>query len=169
MKKLILSIFENPSDRDGIDILSSSAGVCTFKITSSEDQHQDQNTVAITLKFNSYNIHGYDILKELFSEENELCILTVKNEKSMTVQEMYHKNEESFKDNPFPAKYSLTRQQRLIMEHLSKGLQYKEVAAELGISYHTVKNHISNIYNKMEVRNVCEAIDLFSQYRKGMN
>ena len=45
-----------------------------------------------------------------------------------------------------------------ILRHLSRGMNYKDVADELFISPHTVKSHIKNIYSKLHVKNRAEAI-----------
>jgi len=42
---------------------------------------------------------------------------------------------------------------------LSKGLLYKEIAAQLGISVATVRQHIHKIYEKLHVQNRTEAIN----------
>lgn len=42
----------------------------------------------------------------------------------------------------------LTQTERKVAELLSDGLTYQAIADELVISYHTVKNHVQNIYSK---------------------
>jgi DNA-binding NarL/FixJ family response regulator len=53
----------------------------------------------------------------------------------------------------------LTVREREILERLSKGLLYKEVAAELKISTGTVRQHIHHIYEKLHVQNRTEALN----------
>lgn len=53
---------------------------------------------------------------------------------------------------------NLTPRENQILEELSKGLKYKEIAINFNISYETVKKHIQNIYQKLEVTNKTEAI-----------
>ena len=55
----------------------------------------------------------------------------------------------------------LTSKEMEILEHLSKGLFYKEISAELNITLDTVKKHCGNIYRKLEVSNRTEAINLY--------
>jgi DNA-binding NarL/FixJ family response regulator len=45
-----------------------------------------------------------------------------------------------------------------VLELLVRGLAYKEVAAELGISYSTVHRHIESIYRKLHVHSRSHAI-----------
>lgn len=53
---------------------------------------------------------------------------------------------------------SLSRKERAILEALSKGLSNKELSGALKISTNTVKFHLSNIYDKLSVRNRTQAI-----------
>lgn len=57
----------------------------------------------------------------------------------------------------------LTDREREILELLSKGLLYKEIAEKLGISYQTVNGHIKNIYEKLHVHSRSEAISKYLQ------
>jgi DNA-binding NarL/FixJ family response regulator len=45
---------------------------------------------------------------------------------------------------------------------LSKGLLYKEIASTLGITIGTVKQHIHHIYDKLQVSNKTEAINMLN-------
>jgi DNA-binding NarL/FixJ family response regulator len=53
----------------------------------------------------------------------------------------------------------LTTREKEILELLSQGLLYKEIAASLGISKGTVHIHIHNIYEKLQVSNRTEALN----------
>ena len=53
---------------------------------------------------------------------------------------------------------SLSRKERVILEALAKGLSNRELSKELLISTNTVKFHLSNIYEKLSVRNRAQAI-----------
>jgi DNA-binding NarL/FixJ family response regulator len=52
----------------------------------------------------------------------------------------------------------VTPREAEIMNALARGLAYKEIAAELGISAATVKNHLYRIYEKLQVRSRTEAV-----------
>jgi DNA-binding NarL/FixJ family response regulator len=58
-----------------------------------------------------------------------------------------------------PAKAILSMRENEILDYLSKGFLYKEIAEELSISKETVKKHIHNIYEKLQVQNRTEALN----------
>jgi DNA-binding NarL/FixJ family response regulator len=45
----------------------------------------------------------------------------------------------------------LTRRERQILEHISRGLDNLQIAAHLDLSEKTVRNHISSVYDKLGV------------------
>lgn len=53
----------------------------------------------------------------------------------------------------------LTNKENEILNLLSKGFLYKEIASKLGITTGTVTQHIHNIYKKLHVTNKTEAIN----------
>lgn len=53
----------------------------------------------------------------------------------------------------------VTPREKEILELLSQGSFYKEVADKLGISINTLKRHIYNVYKKLQVDNKTEAIN----------
>ncbi len=55
----------------------------------------------------------------------------------------------------------LSNREREILEQLSKGLMYKEIAAELFISAETVRKHVYHIYEKLHVSNRIEAVNKY--------
>jgi len=55
----------------------------------------------------------------------------------------------------------LTKREQEILQHLSKGLLYKEIGDLLGITTGTVKQHIHKIYEKLHVSNKTEALNKF--------
>lgn len=59
----------------------------------------------------------------------------------------------------------LTKRETEILRLLAKGLLYKEISLQLGISNNTVKQHIHNIYEKMHVQNRTEALNKFFRNR----
>jgi len=55
-------------------------------------------------------------------------------------------------------KAMLTEREWEILEHLAKGKRYKEIAASLFIGTETVRSHLRNIYEKLQVRSSTEAV-----------
>ncbi len=56
---------------------------------------------------------------------------------------------------------SLSRKELTILEALAKGMSNRELSKELQISTNTVKFHLSNIYDKLSVKNRAQAIAYF--------
>ena len=52
----------------------------------------------------------------------------------------------------------LSRREQEMLEHLSKGYRYKEIADKLYVSLETVRTHIRNIYEKLQVNSRAEAL-----------
>ena len=55
----------------------------------------------------------------------------------------------------------LSNREKEILQQLSKGLMYKEIAAELHISAETVRKHVYHIYEKLHVTNRIEAVNKY--------
>jgi DNA-binding NarL/FixJ family response regulator len=55
----------------------------------------------------------------------------------------------------------LTPREKEILEHLSKGLMYKEIATQLFLSSETVRKHVYHIYEKLHVNNRVAAVNRF--------
>src|SRR5262249_30805473 len=59
---------------------------------------------------------------------------------------------------PEHANYHLTPQETELLKLLIDGHHKKTAAQELGISFHTVSFHLSNIYEKLQVHSKTEAV-----------
>ena len=55
----------------------------------------------------------------------------------------------------------LSEREQQVLDLLSQGLMYKEIADKLNISYETVHTHIRRIYEKLQVRTRTEAVAKF--------
>lgn len=62
--------------------------------------------------------------------------------------------------------FQLSDREREILQLLSEGLEYKEIAAKVFISPNTVKKHTINIYNKLHVNSKAQALRI--AYTKGL-
>lgn len=65
-----------------------------------------------------------------------------------------HENEPPRSDLPNP----LTEREMEVVHLLSTGKTYKQVAQALGVSQSTVRNHLHNVYNKLEVVDRAQAV-----------
>ncbi|MFB6457289.1 response regulator [Chitinophaga sp. Hz27] len=62
---------------------------------------------------------------------------------------------------PNPALEALTTREKEILDQLSKGFLYKEIASNLFISIETVRRHVHNIYEKLHVRSRTDAVNKY--------
>jgi DNA-binding NarL/FixJ family response regulator len=53
----------------------------------------------------------------------------------------------------------ISKREQEVLELLSKGFLYKEIADKLSISISTVKRHLNSIYTKLQVQNKVEAVN----------
>jgi DNA-binding NarL/FixJ family response regulator len=71
----------------------------------------------------------------------------------------------AFREKPVaphsPAIDQLSHREKQILEELSRGLMYKEIANVLFISSETVRKHVYHIYEKLHVTNRVEAVNKF--------
>jgi DNA-binding NarL/FixJ family response regulator len=59
---------------------------------------------------------------------------------------------------PAEPEIDLTERERETLSLLAKGLIKKEIAEQMGVSYHTVDTHVRNIYGKLQVHNLSGAV-----------
>ena len=61
---------------------------------------------------------------------------------------------------PAPAEAfpELTEREREVLELIAQGLDNREIARRLSLSHKTIRNHVSNIFNKLQVAGRAEAI-----------
>jgi DNA-binding NarL/FixJ family response regulator len=71
---------------------------------------------------------------------------------ALPVSRLVERQEEDWLDEP------LTERESQVLQLLAHGLANKQIALRLAISEHTVKFHISSIYNKLGVANRTEAV-----------
>lgn len=62
------------------------------------------------------------------------------------------------KNQPASDGHALSKREQEILELLSKGYRYKEIADTLSISFDTVRSHLRNIYDKLHVSSRTEAV-----------
>ncbi|MES2777575.1 MAG: response regulator transcription factor [Bacteroidota bacterium] len=101
---------------------------------------------------------GY-LLKKHISEKLTSAILEVLEggaPMSPGIAKMVIQHLQNF--SPEANKYNLTAREKDILTSLSKGNSFKLIAAELIISIDTVRTHIKNIYEKLQVHSQIEAV-----------
>jgi DNA-binding NarL/FixJ family response regulator len=54
--------------------------------------------------------------------------------------------------------YQLTAREKEVLTYIVNGLSYKMIAAELNISYETVRSHVKKIYEKLHVASLTEVV-----------
>lgn len=81
-----------------------------------------------------------------------------------TLKLLRNPHEDNFVDT-LNDEMGLTKREIEILEQLSKGLNYQQVADNLFISQGTVRKHIENIYAKLHVHNKMEAVQLAKSKR----
>jgi DNA-binding NarL/FixJ family response regulator len=104
---------------------------------------------------------GY-LLKRTTSAELLDAIREVQRGGSPMTTHIARKVVQSFQKAP-PAQpaENLSEREQQVLDLLSKGLMYKEIADKLQISYETVHTYIRRIYEKLSVRTRTEAVAKF--------
>lgn len=104
---------------------------------------------------------GY-LLKRTTSKELLDAIREVQRGGSPMTTHIARKVVRSFQKAP-PAQpaENLSEREQQVLDLLSKGLMYKEIADKLEISYETVHTYIRRIYEKLSVRTRTEAVAKF--------
>jgi DNA-binding NarL/FixJ family response regulator len=114
--------------------------------------------------------NGY-LLKEIDAENLHKCILEVVNggapmTPSIALKTLNLLRKPLIIENSSEAeKITLTNRETDILEQLSKGLNYNEIADNLIISPSTVRKHIENIYKKLQVHNKMEAVIMAQKHK----
>jgi len=105
---------------------------------------------------------GY-LLKRTKSAELLDAIREVQQGGSPMTTHIARKVVQSFqKAGPSPqATENLSQREQEVLDCLSQGFLYKEIAEKLGISYETVHTYIRRIYEKLQVRTRTEAVAKF--------
>jgi len=105
---------------------------------------------------------GY-LLKPVRTQELIAAIRDVQTGGSPMTSNIARKVVQSFQQpgpaaSPADDATSLSPREREILDALTEGALYKEIAERLGISYSTVHTHIARIYQKLQVRSRGQAV-----------
>jgi DNA-binding NarL/FixJ family response regulator len=106
--------------------------------------------------------NGY-MLKRTSSKELLEAIQDVQRGGSPMTMHIARKVVQSFQHTAATAQptENLSEREQQVLDCLSQGLMYKEIAEKLGISYETVHTYIRRIYEKLQVRTRTEAVAKF--------
>ncbi|MGH7952082.1 MAG: response regulator transcription factor [Limisphaerales bacterium] len=105
---------------------------------------------------------GY-LLKRLSPKKLLEAIEEVRDGGSPMSASIARKVVQSFKKAPTRGDDSaeLSPRERSVLDGLAEGLAYKQIADQLGVSIHTVRNYIRRIYEKLHVCTRTEAVAKF--------
>jgi DNA-binding NarL/FixJ family response regulator len=105
---------------------------------------------------------GY-MLKRTSSKELLEAIQDVQRGGSPMTMHIARKVVQSFQHTAATAQptENLSEREQQVLDLLSQGLMYKEIAEKLAISYETVHTYIRRIYEKLQVRTRTEAVAKF--------
>jgi DNA-binding NarL/FixJ family response regulator len=105
---------------------------------------------------------GY-LLKRLSPKKLVEAIEEVRDGGSPMSASIARKVVHSFKATPprGDESFDLSQRERSVLEGLAEGLAYKQIADQLGVSIHTVRNYIRRIYEKLHVQTRTEAVAKF--------
>ncbi|GGH72428.1 DNA-binding NarL/FixJ family response regulator [Filimonas zeae] len=119
---------------------------------------EDEDRIFDSLKAGA---SGY-ILKSCLKDLGNAIRETVAGGSPMTpwvarkVLNMIYTSKET-KREPAP-QYNLTVKEKEVLTHIVNGLSYKMIAAEMTISYETVRSHVKKIYEKLHVASLTEVV-----------
>ena len=105
---------------------------------------------------------GY-LLKRMSPKKLLEAITEVRDGGSPMSASIARKVVESFRAQPgrVDEAAELSQRERSVLNGLAEGLAYKQIADQLGVSIHTVRNYIRRIYEKLHVQTRTEAVAKF--------
>ena len=121
--------------------------------------HDDNDTIFEALKCGA---SGYILKEPVTASEIIKAIHDLYNGGSPMSPYIARKVISSFQKPSITVENSLlSAREKEVLELLSKGLLYKEMAEKLGVTHETIKKHLKNIYQKLHVQNKIEALNKF--------
>jgi DNA-binding NarL/FixJ family response regulator len=99
-------------------------------------------------------IHPKDLISGIKHIHHEGTLLSQNLAKALVEQAQLSKKEEDKKQKP---SYGLTEREEQILQCLAVGLSNKHISERLFLSEGTVKNYISSIYHKLDVKDRVQA------------
>lgn len=116
------------------------------------------NTIEYLLKAVDLHVDGYLLKESEFSELKKAINALMNGEKYIQASLIPLLNNKLIeRDQDKEIINSLTKREREVLILITNGMLNKEIADHLNISERTVKNHISNIFKKIEVSDRTQA------------
>lgn len=138
-----------PPDQDlAFDIKRLSLRLKKLIGASPSDFHPEKlkpEVLTVTAGDVNYRMEGSVLVSESLKEPCILIVVEEEDQRPAPKLNLAH----------FQTTYKLTRREIQILELLSKGASYKEIAYTLSISAHTVRDHIKNIRLKLHAESKC--------------
>lgn len=116
--------------------------------------HEDVDTIFDALRAGA---SGY-MLKPVRAQELLAAVQDVVGGGAPMSSSIARKVVQAFQRKPVAGEEPLSVRETEVLELLSKGHTYKEIADELNISYSTVHTHIERIYKKLRVSSRAQAV-----------
>ncbi len=125
---------------------------------------EDDDYFQVALKFGAI---GY-LLKNIPPEELIQSIRAIRTSVAQVSPEMMKRlvrreSAEAAPEGPLAVLESLTPREKEILELLLEALENRDIAQKLGISEQTVKNHVHNLYEKLDVSNRIQLIKVMGR------
>lgn len=128
--------------------------------------NEGDDTIAEALKAGAQGFLNKNMRsKEIIYALNQLLRGKIPLAKSLNRHILNHltnpanKKKYSINGQEYPTKnHEITPRERDVLEAMARGMNNREIAAELYISENTVKNHVRNILYKMEVKSRTQAV-----------
>lgn len=122
-------------------------------IVALSDNIEDAVSIVLNENLNGVFLYNFKV-EELYRGLSEIIT------KGSYIQESIRKKMYNYDQSIRNEKYkinSLTKRELEILVHVANGMFNKEIATSLNISERTVKNHLSNIFKKIEVSDRTQA------------
>ncbi|MDH5721648.1 MAG: helix-turn-helix transcriptional regulator [Spirochaetia bacterium] len=127
-------------------------------------------SLILPLAVTDYMVQNYQVLNSMFPSGILLQPLTFFILNLFSVMVLLHARKISAEKNSevpldFIAAYQISEREKNIIEFVIKGMQNKEIAARLFLSPNTVRNHLSNVFEKANVDSRVNLLRLVEKYR----
>lgn len=107
----------------------------------------------------AHHAHGASVGPREMLESARALGIGPEQLRSLMYESPNESSERSLPVDPCP----LSAQEQRVLKSLAKGLIYKEIAVELGLSDSTIRSHLHGVYRKLDVRDRAQAVILATQ------